>query len=92
MNCSVCGRAVPFGGGRTVKNAEQMYSLVNVLGARLKPGSEGAEAHRFVEEGKRLADQLHAFGHKDSVVNPDWGAAGLWTRHASSIEADKRRT
>ncbi|MGH2817394.1 MAG: hypothetical protein ACRDJS_02895 [Actinomycetota bacterium] len=54
---------------------------------RLKSGEEGAEAGRFLERGKRLADSLHAYGHKQSMVNPDWQAAGLWTNEARRIAA-----
>jgi hypothetical protein len=76
---------VPFGGGRTVENAHLMYGLVRALAARLKSGEEGAEARRFLEQGKRLADSLHAYGHKHSMVNADWQAAGVWTNEARRI-------
>lgn len=83
--CPECGQGVPFGGGRTVENAHFMYSLVRTLSARLKPGEEGAAGRRFVEQGKQLADSLHAYGHKQSMVNPDWQSAGLWTNEARRI-------
>jgi hypothetical protein len=83
--CPECGQRVPFGGGRTVENAHLMYDLVRALGPRLKPGEEGAEARRFLEQGRRLADSLHEYGHKQSMVNPDWHAAGLWTKEARRI-------
>lgn len=80
--CPECGGSAPLGGGKTVKNAHLIYQLARELEARLKPGEEGEQARRFVQEGFALADSLHAYGHKQSMVNPDWQAAGLWTRQA----------
>lgn len=90
-NCPVCGGRVPLGGGRTVKNAQSMLAMAEALTTRLKPGVEGAEARAFVDRGRHLADNLHNYGHKYSMVNPDWAAAGLWmnqaTMHARNIGA-----
>lgn len=83
--CPECGQPVPLGGGRTVENAHLMYSLCRTLNARLKSGEEAAAARRFLVQGKRLADALHAYGHRQSIVNPDWRAAGSWTNKAEQI-------
>lgn len=80
--CPECGDRVPFGGGRTVKNAHLMFELERALRGRLKPGEEGEKASEFCNEGRRLAKRLHDYGHKYSMVNPDWAAAGLWTQQA----------
>ena len=82
--CPECGGSVPFGGGRTVKNAHQMYQLARGLEARVKPGEEGQQDRAFVQRGLALAGSLHAYGHKQSTINPDWQAAGLWTREAKA--------
>jgi hypothetical protein len=81
-SCPECGAPVPFGGGRTVKNAHKMFELERALQPRLKPGVEGEHARQFLLEGKRLAKDLHDYGHKYSMVNPDWASAALWTRKA----------
>jgi hypothetical protein len=83
--CPECGDRVPFGGGRTVKNAHAMFEMVRALSAQVKPGEEGDAARRFWEQGRTLAKSLHAYGHKQSVVNPDWTAAGLWMRQATAL-------
>jgi hypothetical protein len=84
--CPECGRSAPFGGGRTVKNAHRMLELVRELQTRLKSDA-GPQARGFVEEGRRLAESLHHYGHKDSMVNPDWASAGQWTREATALVA-----
>ena len=83
--CPECGQGVPFGGARTAENAHQMYEMVRMLSARLKPGEEGKGARQFVDQGRRLADSLHAYGHKQTTTNPDWASAGLWMRQAKGI-------
>lgn len=80
--CPECGERAPFGGGRTMQNAHRMFDVARELRARLKPGGEGAAARRFVEQGEELARSLHDYGHRRSMTNPDWAAAGLWTRQA----------
>ena len=76
--CPECGGTVPFGGGRTVKNAHTMLEYWRAL----KPTEGDTDAQRFADEGWRLANDLHAYGHKQSMTNPDWAAAGLWTQQA----------
>lgn len=85
--CSVCGEKVPLGGGKTVQNAQLMYSLVESLSEKQKPGEEGAAARQFLEEGRVLADSLHRYAHRQITVNPDWQSAGLWTREARRLDA-----
>ena len=84
--CPECGRRAPLGGGKTVKNAHLMFEYVRELEARIKPDADQV-SRGFVERGRRLAQSLHAYGHKDSMVNPDWAAAGLWTREAQALYA-----
>jgi hypothetical protein len=84
--CPECGRPVPLGGGRTVKNAHRMFELVRELQARLKSDA-GPKSRGFVEEGRTLAESLHAYAHKDSMVNPDWASAGMWTNQATTLVA-----
>lgn len=80
--CPECGDRVPFGGGRTVKNAHKMFELERALRPRLKPGEEGDHAREFLSEGMGLAKNLHDYGHKSSMENPDWASAAMWTRQA----------
>ena len=82
--CTECGRRVPFGGGKTAKNAHTMFEYVRELEARPDADQRSRE---FVTRGRRLAESVHAYGHKDSMVNPDWAAAGSWTREAQAIYA-----
>jgi hypothetical protein len=86
--CPECGDRVPFGGGQTVKNAHSMFELVRLLTDQLKPADGGAEARQFVERGRSLAASLHDYGHKRSMINPDWQAAGLWNRQATAVAQD----
>jgi hypothetical protein len=83
--CPECGDKVPFGGGRTVRNAHSMFEMARALSRQIKPGEEGQGARDFVDRGNALAHDLHAYGHKQSMVNPDWQAAGLWMRGASAL-------
>lgn len=86
--CPECGERVPFGGGRTVKNAHLMFILarrIREAAERTDPGRTGD--YTFVDEGERLARELHDYGHKRSMVNPDWARAGSWTRVAQEAVA-----
>ena len=65
--CPECGRSVPLGGGRTVKNAHKMYNLVRSLQATAEPYDRGVQARTFAAEGARLADDLHNYGHRYST-------------------------
>lgn len=78
--CPTCGERVPFGGGRTVKNAHLMFMLAGQL--RQHGEQVGDTDFSFVDRGTALAKTLHDYGHKYSMVNPDWKAAGMWTRVA----------
>jgi hypothetical protein len=66
-----------------VQNAKMTLDLVRAMRPYLKPGDQGALATQFLDQGDALGKSLHAYGHKDSMVNPDWQAAGLWTRQAT---------
>jgi hypothetical protein len=83
--CPECGDRVPLGGGRTVKNAHTMFELVRALSSHLKPDEEGVQARRFCNQGRALAESLHAYGHRYSMINPDWSSAGLWTQQAKTM-------
>lgn len=84
--CPVCGEKAPFGARTTVKNAHLMFLLVESLTQRLKPGEEGEAARRFLAQGEALAHSLHDYAHRLTTVNPDWTAAGLWTRKARELD------
>jgi len=83
--CPECGDDVPFGGGRSVENAHAMFGLVRNLRGQLESGEEGAAARQFCDRGRTLAEALHDYGHKRTMVNPDWAAAGLWKRQAIAL-------
>jgi len=77
---------VPFFGRKTVQNAHRMLVLsrrIRTLGESNDPDRTGN--YQFCDEGDRLAKGLHDYGHKRSLVNPDWTAAGVWTRAASQV-------
>lgn len=81
--CPECGGRVPLGGGRSVKNAHLMFTLAQTIREHAeRADSDGTGDYSFVEEGERLARSLHDYGHKRSMVSPDWTAAGVWTRVA----------
>lgn len=81
--CPECGERVPFGGGKTVNNAHLMFTLarrIREVAERADP--DGSGDYSFIDEGERLARSLHDYGHKLSTGNPNWEAAGAWTRVA----------
>ena len=80
--CPECGERAPFGGGRTVQNAHLMFQLERELSRMITPDEDGTELQKFCSTGHVLADSLHNYGHKWSTVNPNWAAAGVWTRTA----------
>lgn len=87
--CPVCYGPVPFGGGKTTKNARAMFELTQELRARLKPDAAPLSVN-FVVLGEDLATSLHEYAHKRSMVNPDWASAGLWTRQATTLVRNLR--
>lgn len=72
-----------------MRNADEMLRLTSALRATGRADEGGTEAWRdlmdFVDAGHELSSDLHLYGHRATTTNPDWAAAGRWTRRAKEI-------
>lgn len=89
----VCGRAVPFGGFRTVQNAEEMFGLARILWdvTTFLDAADGLpevkSAKDFIQRGGEYARTFHAVGHKDSHERLPGREAGAWMASAKQVYA-----
>jgi hypothetical protein len=88
--CPTCGSHVPFGGGKTVRNAAEMMETARFLEANLdnaRDDNTRAFLVNFIKQGRDVARWLHDYGHKrmnpprDQVM-PYFISGGEWMRQA----------
>jgi hypothetical protein len=104
--CPWCGERVPFGGGKTARNAAKLMDEAGVVEDAMKllkksfskmdppqemPQTTLKNLQSFVTDGQRHALTFHNYAHKWSMDQPDWAAAGWWSRHAKELMAGLER-
>lgn len=89
----VCGRPVPFGGFKTVQNADEMFAIARALWdvTLFLDAADGLpeikEAKDFLMRGGEYANMFHAVGHKDSHEWLPGREAGQWMASAKEVYA-----
>jgi hypothetical protein len=90
---TICGREVPFGGYKTVQNAEDMYAVTRALWdvTSYLEAADGMQPTRefkdFLLAGGEFASTFHLIGHKDLMMRLPGREAGAWMAKAKEFHA-----
>jgi hypothetical protein len=81
---------VPFGGNKTVRNAHMIFEYVRMLTTMIQqsPPEDRLRIAEFLSVGDEFANQLHDYGNRESMINPEWSEAAKWTQAAQNIVKD----